>query len=254
MSMNSNYLHAEDVHNLNAASLILPLIINLIYPKSVIDIGCGIGTWLSVAQKLGVEEVLGIDGDYVDRRLLLKYIDLDQFLPHDLNKPLNLFRKYDLAICLEVVEHLPESSSNLIVESIIKHADVVLFSAAIPGQCGQNHLNEQWPKYWANLFREYDYVFLDIIRPLIWENPKIDFWYKQNIFLIVKSNNTLLNKYSSSNLSTIHPELFNNVSKDLKKYHSKSLELKKELFLIQSGNKPFFFYLKLVLKYFYPRK
>lgn len=67
-------------------------------------------------------------------------------------------------------------------------ADIVLFSAAIPYQCGTHHVNLKPPCYWADIFREFDFVCYDIIRNRIWDNPKIEFWYRQNILLYVHKN------------------------------------------------------------------
>jgi len=115
---------------------------------------------------------------------------------------LTLNRKYDLAISLEVAEHLPEQFADLFVKTLILHSDIILFSAAIPGQGGQNHLNEQWPDYWIEKFSKHGYFFHDLIRPLIWNNKKVDYWYKQNTFLVTK-------KCSLKKIEHyIHPDLF----------------------------------------------
>ena len=205
------YIHSEDTHNIKAAEIILPLVFKFSHANSIIDIGCGIGTWLSIASSLGISDIKGVDGNYVDKELLEKHMNLEFFIAADLSLPLALDRGFDLAICLEVAEHLPESSAKTLINSLVKHSDVILFSAAIPGQGGQNHLNEQWPDYWAQLFEVHDYVFLDIIRPLIWDNPKVDYWYRQNIFLVVKKNHELVFKYSVNHLPLVHPELLERV-------------------------------------------
>jgi SAM-dependent methyltransferase len=205
--MEIKYKHEELLHNTKAPREVLPFVVELLSPHSVIDIGCGIGTWLAVLKDLGVDEVLGVDGEYVDGDLLANYLIKKEFIPHDLTLPFTLERRFDLCLCLEVAEHLPMDFSDTLIRSIVDHADVILFSAAIPGQGGQNHMNEQWPDYWANKFSKHGYVFLDLIRPLIWDNPEVDFWYKQNIFLVVRSNHELVKKYPSSCLSLVHPEL-----------------------------------------------
>ncbi|TDK43320.1 class I SAM-dependent methyltransferase [Algoriphagus formosus] len=202
------FFHDSIFYNLNSASEVLPRVLQIINCNSILDVGCGLGTWLSVAKNLGISDVLGVDGDYVDRRLLYRYLSNDEFFSHDLSEPLDLRKKFDLGICLEVAEHLPESASDTIVETLIRNTDVILFSAAIPGQGGQNHLNEQWPVYWAEKFSKHGYVFLDIIRPLIWDNPMVDFWYKQNIFIVIKESHELASKFSSSFQSLVHPELY----------------------------------------------
>ncbi|TFV97260.1 methyltransferase domain-containing protein [Algoriphagus kandeliae] len=201
-----NYIHTSDIHNLNSPNTILPILFEIFKPKSILDVGCGIGTWLKSSSNLGVLDILGIDGEYVNRDLLL--INEESFRGFDLNFEFNLNRQFDLILCLEVAEHLSESSSNVLINSLVKHSNVILFSAAIPGQGGQNHLNEQWPVYWVEKFSKHGFVFLDIIRPIIWDNPQIDFWYKQNIFLVVKESHELAAKFKSSSLSLVHPELY----------------------------------------------
>ena len=109
---------------------------------------------------------------------------------------------------MEVAEHLPESSSDFLVKSLITHSDLILFSAAIPGQGGQNHLNEQWPEYWERKFSKHGFIFLDIFRPLIWNDPTVDFWYKQNMFLVAKNTHVLAQTHSSSFRAMIHPDLY----------------------------------------------
>lgn len=224
--MDSIYKHDEVIHNLISPSIILPVVLKFLPVYSVVDFGCGIGTWLFESKKNGVLKVIGLDGDYVDEELLNKYLTNNEFIESDFRYPINIDEKFDLAICLEVAEHLPASSAKTLVNSLVNHSDVILFSAAIPGQGGQHHLNEQWPAYWAQLFAANDYVFLDLIRPLIWDNTKVDYWYKQNIFLVVKSNHELASKYTPSHLPLIHPELLNRITQNKDKQIN---SLKKQL-------------------------
>ena len=166
-----------------SARAIVPLVLNLVPARSVADIGCGQGTWLSVFRELGVEDVLGIDGPYVDRERL--EIPADRFLPRDLSEPFRVDRTFDLAVSLEVAEHLPESSAEGFVASLTRLAPVVLFSAAAPYQGGQHHVNEQWPAYWAMRFARHDFGPVDCLRRRIWTNRDVDWWYAQNSFLYV---------------------------------------------------------------------
>lgn len=201
------YLHTRELHNTKAAEKILPIIIGWFKIKNVLDIGCGIGSWLNVVEKLGISDFIGIDGDYVDRSLLM--IPVSKFKVYDLREPLILEKKFDLVISLEVAEHLPESSADIFVNSLVKHADLILFSAAIPNQGGQNHLNEKWPKYWKEKFEKLGYSFYDIIRPLIWEDKEIEWWYRQNIFIIMR-NDYSKNRFVKSEkfIDLVHPEMF----------------------------------------------
>src|SRR4051812_36224294 len=123
--MSIPYVHDEIVHNSSAAQQVLPLLFEIFKPQSAVDIGCGLGNWLEVAKKMGVNEVAGIDGSYVDRSLLK--IQPEEFIEWDLKQLVNLGRKYDLGICLEVAEHLPSSSAEILIQSLTSHAEVILF-------------------------------------------------------------------------------------------------------------------------------
>ena len=202
------YIHNEDIHNFNAASEVLPFLFQLIKHESLLDVGCGLGTWLKVAKELGVKEIKGIDGSYVDKSLLK--IGETEFIEKDLRVPFKLNRSFDIAICLEVAEHLPETSSDALIESLCSHSDVIVFSAAIPNQGGQNHINEQWPEYWLSKFAKYSYDPYDIFRDHFWDNKKIEWWYRQNMFFYAKKGSVSFLDYKcESHLSSyIHPELF----------------------------------------------
>jgi hypothetical protein len=145
-----------------SAQVVVPIVLQMLHPKSVVDVGRGDGTWLSVFRELGIRETVGLDGDYVDRRQL--QIPQDQFEATDLSSPFGLPRTFDLAMSLEVAEHLPPQSAEGFVDCVTQLAPLVLFSAAIPRQGGTQHLNEQWPEYWAALFRARDYLPIDCIR------------------------------------------------------------------------------------------
>lgn len=199
------YIHDELVYNTKAAQEIVPQIIKLIQPNSVVDIGCGVGTWLAVFEEFGIKDVVGIDGDYVNRNQL--HINEQKFVPSDLTKPFSLNRKFDLIVCLEVAEHLPEESASAFIESLVSLGDIILFSAAIPNQGGQNHLNEQWPTYWYDKFKKNKFELHDFIRLDIWLNKNIDWWYKQNIFLAVKEDSKI-SFAKNKILPMIHPELY----------------------------------------------
>lgn len=207
-----SFYQSQQQGSLRSAEIIVPLLINLINPKSIIDIGCGVGTWLSVFKKMGVEDILGVDGEWVNRRMLK--IPDNCFLTHDMTQPLQLSRKFELVMSLEVAEHLPKEYAELFIDSLTRLAPVVLFSAAIPFQGGANHVNEQWPDYWAALFKAKEYEVIDCIRKHIWDNDKIKYWYAQNTLIFsnieyIKSNTLLLNEFNNTSkkmLSLVHPQ------------------------------------------------
>jgi SAM-dependent methyltransferase len=166
-----------------SARAIVPLVMDLLAPRSVLDVGCGIGTWLEVYRRAGVGDVVGVDGEYVDRSAL--GIAPAQFVARDLRRDLALGRTFDLVQSLEVAEHLPPASAATFVRSLTRHGSAVLFGAAAPGQGGTDHVNEQWPAYWAALFATHGYVPVDFLRRRVWNDPRVEWWYAQNTILYV---------------------------------------------------------------------
>lgn len=166
---------------LSSARVVVPLILDLLQVGSVCDVGCGVAPWLRAFRESGVADVVGLDGGHVDAAML--QIPAELFLPRDLAQPILLDRYFDLAVSLEVAEHLPPARAAGFVHDLTALAPIILFSAAIPGQGGRNHVNEQWPDYWARLFAERDYVPADVIRPAIWDDEAVEWWYRQNTIL-----------------------------------------------------------------------
>jgi SAM-dependent methyltransferase len=168
-----------------SAQRVVPKMTAVVPVRSVVDFGCGQGAWLSVWAALGAS-VVGVDGPYVDRRHLL--IDAANFHAADLAAPIDLGRQFDLVQSLEVAEHLPTAKAQQFVDTLTAHGPYVLFSAAVPGQGGENHLNEQPPEYWRMLFRERGYRAFDFLRPLVFDDPAIARWYRFNTILYVTDN------------------------------------------------------------------
>ena len=197
-----------------SAKEIIPILWEFVQPKRVIDVGCGTGTWLSAFTEFGVEDILGIDGNWVDPKML--EIPADKFLALDLNQPLPIDQKFDLVVSLEVSEHLPPECAQIFVNSLTKLGLVILFSAAVPFQGGTNHINEQWPDYWAKLFQEQGYVAIDCVRNKIWQNDRVRWYYAQNILIFAQAEylttNPILQKEANITnifqLSLIHPHLY----------------------------------------------
>lgn len=194
-----------------SASKIVPELIRLLMPQSVVDIGCGIGTWIGAFRLNGVDDVVGVDGSYIPKDAL--QVDEKAFILADLSQSFQLDRTFDLAITVEVAEHLPSSRAHTFVADLVRLAPAVAFSAAIPGQGGTNHVNEQWPDYWEAIFAEFNYRAVDCFRPHFWDDNEIEFWYRQNLVLFVSEARMALYPAlealirPSKLLRLVHPEL-----------------------------------------------
>ena len=203
----ATFYSAQEAGSRRSAEAVVPLVMERVKPRSVVDVGCGVGAWLSVFEAAGVTDILGIDGSYVDREQLC--IDPERFRPHDLTQPLETERTFDLVVSLEVAEHLPPSCAEPFVESLTRLGPAVLFSAAIPYQGGKHHVNEQWPEYWADLFAARGYEALDCIRPVIWDNPDVDWCYAQNVLLYSQRDPSATGPIGRPRpLSLVHPRKY----------------------------------------------
>lgn len=196
-----------------AARTILSLVRRAIPEISAaVDVGCGVGTWLRVLGEQGTAEIVGIDGDWVHDEALV--IPSQCFIRSNLSEnDIRLDRRYDLVISLEVAEHLPAQRAEQFVTQLTSLGDFVLFSAAIPGQGGTNHVNEQWPEYWISRFEARGYRVFDIIRSAIWAEARISPHYRQNILLFVKAERVVDLKLGDqvqrpAPFSVVHPELY----------------------------------------------
>jgi SAM-dependent methyltransferase len=239
------YIHTEDVHNLDSPSIIVPVIINLLEPSSVVDLGCGIGTFLHLFKKHGVNRVLGIDGKWANKELLKKYLSENEFYEANIENKIEINEKFDIAICLEVAEHIDSTFADNIVSSLTNLSDIIIFAAAIPNQGGQNHVNEQYPKYWESKFNKLGYMFIDCFRDIFWDNKNVFWWYRQNMFLVVKEGTeinieNIINDKNQAQ-SRIHPELYDTIS-------NISVITQDRLLTIEKGDLPLKKYLKLLLR------
>jgi SAM-dependent methyltransferase len=197
-----------------SAQVVVPMVMDLLGPKSVIDVGCGTGAWLAAFRDAGVAEIQGLEGARVAPELA--HIDLSLIERTNLVNPFKFRRRFDLAMTLEVAEHLPPESASGFVESLTGLSSAILFSAAVPYQRGVGHLNEQWPEYWADLFRRYKYELVDCLRDHLWNDERVELWYRQNLFIFVREADFQQypklqehrHGFSAGALARVHPKLF----------------------------------------------
>lgn len=196
-----------------SAKHIVPAVLDIVPARSVLDVGCGTGHFLRAFAEAGAADIQGIDGDYVPRDQLA--IEPHCFQPVELAGAFDLGRTFDLAVSLEVAEHLPPESAEDFVASLVRHASSILFSAAIPLQGGTGHLNEQWPSYWAGLFAKHGFAAYDCLRSGLWSQKEVEWWYRQNILLFCNeegraaSDRLLISTPTRADqLDRVHPDLY----------------------------------------------
>jgi SAM-dependent methyltransferase len=173
-------LVSERDMNAHSAEVLFDIAARYFPISSVLDIGCGLGTWLAVAKKRGAD-VLGVEGPWCKVESL--EVESELVLIQDLEEPLELDRKFDVAVSIEVGEHLSAAAAPKLVKALVSHSNHVIFSAAVPFQGGHGHVNEQFLTYWINLFSEHGYRPLDVFRGHIWSDESIHWWLWQNVML-----------------------------------------------------------------------
>ena len=198
---NSNFFSQIESGSKGSAKILVPLVLNRIKPKSVIEFGCGHGNWAVEFLRNASLTYIGVDGGDISLQEI--QFDKTMFIPADLNKPF-FIGKYDLAVCLETAEHLLPISSKILVETLTKSSDTILFSAGLPGQGGTGHINERWLSFWVDLFASYGFFIEDTIRKEIWDLEKVEYWYRQNMVIFKKMNKPI----SFSPIDIVHPETF----------------------------------------------
>lgn len=211
----AHYHDTKAAASQRAAETILPIVFSVVDVASVVDVGCGYGSWLAAARHLGVTDLTGVEGPWAaswrDRDVLATEFDL---VLCDLEQPLRLPRTYDLVVCIEVVEHLTAGRGASFVADLCAAGDVVLLGAATPGQRGPNHVHERWLSEWARDFATHGYEPIDCIRPQVWGDGSLWAHHRQNPVLFVaehrraeaRARARALPEPGPAALDLVHPE------------------------------------------------
>lgn len=221
--LNLSNLYGEEFYinqikgSYGSAKKYVDILENIFSPKKVVDVGCGRGSWLKAFRENGAEILVGVDGPWNSQEKMIE--DSISFYSADLSNPINIFesKSFDLAISLEVAEHLESKYSKIFIESLVNLSSVVLFGAAFNNQGGTNHINEQNHDYWAEIFISFNFYPFDLFRSEVWGDEEVEFWYQQNTFLYVQKDSEVylklleMGKKPISNLkylNCVHPKLY----------------------------------------------
>ncbi|HET9355450.1 MAG TPA: class I SAM-dependent methyltransferase [Sphingomicrobium sp.] len=178
---NADFYTYIDAGSRRSARAVAALLLPEMRIDSLLDVGAGHGAWAAEWLTAGVADVLAVDGDYVRPAQLA--IPAANFRAHDLGTPLHLERSFDLVQTLEVAEHLPADKAETFLDNLVAHGDVVLFSAAVPHQGGEHHVNEQPPEYWRAKLKARGYDVFDFVRPALAGRDDVMPWYRFNTYL-----------------------------------------------------------------------
>jgi SAM-dependent methyltransferase len=188
-----------------SAARVVPLVVERLQPKSVIDLGCGRGAWVKAFLERGVEKVVGVDGPWAPQAGLL--VPEANFQCADLERDLPDLGRFDCGVSLEVAEHLSVQAGRRLVAYLTSRCDVVVFSAAIPGQGGTDHITERWQTYWVSIFAEHGYAPATWLRDAIWSDPQVEPWYSQNVLVFSNASDAAAQR-PIGNLDVVHPRMY----------------------------------------------
>ena len=154
---NRAFFEGNQQEGVRMAPWFVPLLQNVFDFHSLIDVGCGTGHYLQYCLNCGIGDVLGLEGSPAAFADLL--VDKRYVVMHDLRLPYTVGRRFDLAISVEVAEHIDKLYASNFIKILCDASDTVALTAAKPGQGGTAHVNEQGEEWWVEKFRRFDYGF-----------------------------------------------------------------------------------------------
>jgi hypothetical protein len=191
-----------------SARVVVPLLMQWFKPASVVDFGCGAGGWLDVFREHGVPRLQGYDGPWVPAEILK--IPAGCFQSVDLRAGFPPVQRFDLAMSVEVGEHIAPQTAEALVDFLCASADVVFWSSAVPGQGGFEHINERWQEDWVQTFGARGFEAFDLVRPVVWHDARVSFWYRQNGLVFAneagRRRHGLMHRPFVA--SVVHPEMY----------------------------------------------
>ena len=162
--------------------VIAETIVDRFHPQAVIDVGSGSGALLAALQRRGVPRLAGLEGSEEGLRRSRRLRVNAGFC--DLTQPFRLGPQFDVAVCLEVAEHLPADVADQFAGCLASGPDVLVFSAATPGQGGENHVNEQPHDYWIEKLRAHGFAVDEEMTARVreeWSERAVASWYCRNV-------------------------------------------------------------------------
>jgi hypothetical protein len=227
--------------------LIAEAIVQQYNPQSVIEFGCGKGDLSRAFASMGLS-VFAFDGyanpDFYElENITFAKVDFNGTLALKTHLAA-LKRKFDVAICLEVAEHLDPSVSSELIEVITSVSDVVIFSAAVPGQGGDGHINCRSREFWYDQFTKNNFEIADTIRVRLRGKDDVAVWYRLNVIDYVKRN---VNVFSPE-ISQLVRRLIASESEASSAFYraQKKYELRHQLLIMQPFR--FVFWLRNMIK------
>ena len=124
-------------------------------PSSFLDVGCGVGLAMQYLIEKGVQ-CLGLEGSAA---AIARSPVKSQIRRSNLNRAIDLARQFDVVWSYEVAEHIHPKFVPAFLDTLTKHGDHLVLSAAPPGQGGHGHFNEQPQEYWIQRLAERDFLF-----------------------------------------------------------------------------------------------